>query len=97
MPRTHIIHDVGRLAHLTQSTTPHSAPVVRRGEVPKGVPLRLPAKFLGRSPSKGGAMSKLCDDLRVYGCNVNPVKAGTTGGERQVISRRPKHFIIQVR
>lgn len=95
MPRTFIVHDVGQLTSLL-NTNVRTAPVVRRGEAPKGVPLRLPAKFLGRSPSKGGAMSKLCDDLRVYGCNVNPTKAGTTGGEGQIISRKPKHFMLQV-
>jgi len=79
MPRTFTIHDVS-----SPQARRLSQPIAR----PKLIPLSLPPRFLGRSASKGGAMGKLCDDLAVYGCNVNPRRAGTTGGQGKVISRR---------
>jgi hypothetical protein len=90
MPRVHMIHAGGAQSLSAQCATPTKCnPVVGNHAVPpQHVPKALPARFMGRSASKGGAMGKLCDDLRVYGCNVNPVKAGTTGGHGQVISRR---------
>jgi len=81
MPRTFTIHDV---------SSPQSRRLSQPIERPKLIPLSLPQRFLGRSASKGGAMGKLCDDLAVYGCNVNPRRAGTTGGHGNVISRRVK-------
>jgi len=79
-PRTFTIHDVN------SAQARRLMPIER----PKFVPAALPPRFLGRNPSKGGAMGKLCDDLAIYGCNVNPRRAGTTGGQGVVISRRPK-------
>ena len=90
MSRTFTLHNSNSqlVSNLMSTTTPNYNPVVQRGQAPKGVRLSLPRKFLGRSPSRGGAMAALCNDLAIYGCNVNPTKAGTTAGERKVISRR---------
>lgn len=96
MPRTFIVHDIAKFNHLLNSTPLNTAPVVSRGQAPKGVPLCLPPRFLGRNPSKGGALNALCNDLRVYGCNVSPIKAGTTGGHGQVVSRKPKLWAPKV-
>lgn len=91
MSRVHTIHRGGSESfNAMYPLTLKVNPVVGNRGVPKGVPLALPQRFHGRNASKGGAMGKLCDDLRTYGCNVNPVRAGTTGGHGQVISRRVK-------
>lgn len=92
MARVRSIHAGGAQSLSAQCATPLRVnPVVGNYATPKQfVPKALPPRFMGRNASKGGAMGKLCDDLRVYGCNVNPVKAGTTGGHGQIISRRPK-------
>lgn len=92
MPKVHLVHAAGAQSLSAQCATPvRFNPVVgNRAVPPQFVPKALPSRFQGRNASKGGAMGKLCDDLRVYGCNVNPVKAGTTGRfeNAQVVSRR---------
>jgi hypothetical protein len=91
MPRVHMVHTAGAQSLSAACATPlRINSVVSRGVAPKGVPLALPPRFHGRAPSKSGAMGSLCDTLSVYGCNVNPMRAGTTGGHGQVISRRVK-------
>ena len=91
MPKVHLVHAAGAQSLSAMCATPvRFNPVVGNRAVPKNVPLRTSPRFLGRNASKGGAMGKLCDDLRVYGCNVNPVRAGTTGRYERVhvVSRR---------
>ena len=92
MSKVHIWRAAGAQSLSAMCATPLRVnPVVGNHAAPiQDVPLSLPQRFHGRTASKGGAMGKLCDDLRVYGCNVHPGRAGTTGRYEnvQVISRR---------
>lgn len=90
MSRTFMLHNSNSklVTNLMSTTTPNVNPVVSRGQAPANVKLVLPRRYLGRDATRGGAMAALCNDLAIYGCNVNPVKAGTTGGARKIISRR---------
>jgi len=83
MPRVHLIHAAGSASLSSQCATPVKFnEVVGNRSVPKQfVPAYLPQRYMGRNASKLGAMASVCESIRVYGCNVNQVKAGTTGGE----------------
>lgn len=72
------------------NTKPISHPVMSRGQIPDNVPLYTPARFAGRNPSRSPAMASLCNNLAVFGCNVNPRTTGTTGGEYEIVAVIPK-------
>jgi hypothetical protein len=91
MSRVHRIYAGGSQSLAAAcNTKPISHPVVGKGQAPDNVPLYTPARFAGRAPSRGSAMGNLCDTLAVFGCNVNPRTTGTTRGEAEIISTRPK-------
>lgn len=78
----------GTFAHL------HTTP--KRPNSPLNAPRSLPARFLGGPKSGRYPTAALCSNLAVYGCNVHPMRAGTSGGERQIASRRNVSKFVQV-
>lgn len=56
---------------------------------PKPIPLNTPLRsgVMTRHVSKN-PMHRACETFRVFGVNANPMKAGTTGGHAEVISRK---------
>lgn len=79
MARIHLV-GTGTLSHL------HTTP--KRPSDPLAAPLCTPVRFLGGGVPGKNPMHQLCSTLRVYGCNVHPMRAGTTHGEYEVVSRR---------
>lgn len=69
----------------TKSCPPTFNPVTGNRAVPNNIPLRGQFKFLGGNVSRGSSMGQLCDNLRTYGCNVNPMRVGATSGQRRYI------------
>lgn len=72
----------------------HTTP--KRPYSPLDAPLVLPTRFLGGPKSGKYPTATLCSNLAVYGCNVHPMRAGTTGGEHQIASRRNVSKFVRI-
>lgn len=91
MSKVYRVYEAGANSLSAQCATPLRVnPVVGNKLPPKRIALHLPARFLGGKPTNGTYMSSLCKDLRVFGCNVNPYRTGTTKGDRKIVSVRVK-------
>ena len=55
---------------------------------PRRIALRTPPRFMGGPQSSKFHMFSMVETFKTYGVNANPFKAGTTSGDKVVISRR---------
>lgn len=76
MTRVHTVNSGAMSMHHTSTAAP------------KSVMLRTPPRVYMKSTSPKNPMHNTCRTFSVYGVNANPMKAGTTAGDRAIVSRR---------